>query len=150
MISLGLGLPLGAATIAMTRIFVRRTAWAQALHEALRPAVQGTGDQAILAVAAASATGEELLFRGLLVPWLGVVASSMIFGTLHQIRGRARWGWIVWATVMGLLFAGLFRATGSLVGPIVAHAMINHANLRFLRDSDPDPRPRTLGGLLRR
>ena len=28
--------------------------------------------------------------------------------------------------------------------------MINGANLRFLRDNDPSPRPRALGGLLRR
>jgi hypothetical protein len=32
----------------------------------------------------------------------------------------------------------------------VAHAMINGANLRFLRDNDPSPRTRALGGLLRR
>jgi hypothetical protein len=44
----------------------------------------------------------------------------------------------------------MFAATGSLAGPIVAHAMTNGANLRFLRDNDPSPRPRTLGGLLRR
>jgi hypothetical protein len=57
---------------------------------------------------------------------------------------------MVWATVMGLLFGCVFAATGSLAGPIVAHAMINGANLRFLRDNDPSPRPRALGGLLRR
>jgi hypothetical protein len=98
----------------------------------------------------ASAAGEELLFRGLLVPVIGVVASSIVFGALHQIRGRARWGWMVWATIMGLLFATVFAATGSLIGPLFAHAAINHSNLRFLRDSQPTPRRRALGGLLRR
>jgi membrane protease YdiL (CAAX protease family) len=57
---------------------------------------------------------------------------------------------MAWATVMGLLFGGIFAATGSLVGPIAGHALINGANLRFLRDNDPSPRPRALGGLLRR
>ena len=150
LLSLGLGVCLGAMTIAASRIMVRRVAWARALHAALRPAVHGAGDVGLLAVAVASAAGEELLFRGLLQPLLGIVVSSVVFGALHQIRGPARWGWMVWATVMGLLFGCVFAATGSLAGPIVAHAMINGANLSFLRDNDPSPRRRALGGLLRR
>jgi membrane protease YdiL (CAAX protease family) len=150
LLSLGLGVCLGAITIAATRAIVRRAQWARALHAALRPAVYGAGDAMLLALALASAAGEELLFRGLLVPTVGVLASSLVFGVLHQIRGRGRWGWMAWATLMGLLFAVVFTATGSLAGPLVAHAAINHANLRFLRDNDPDPPPRFLGGLLRR
>ena len=150
LVSAGLGVCLGATTIAASRVMVRRAAWARALHAALRPAVHGAGDAGLLAVAVASAAGEELLFRGLVQPLFGVVVASVVFGALHQIRGPARWGWMVWATVMGLLFGCVFAATGSLVGPVVAHAMINGANLRFLRDNDPSPRPRPLGGLLRR
>jgi uncharacterized protein len=150
LLSLGLGVCLGAITVMATRAVVLRAEWARALHAALRPAVHGVGDGMLLALAVASAAGEELLFRGLLVPTIGVVVSSLVFGVLHQIRGRGRWGWIAWATVMGLLFALIFTATGSLAGPLVAHAVINHANLRFLRDTDPDPRRRPLGGLLNR
>jgi membrane protease YdiL (CAAX protease family) len=152
LVSLGVGVCLGAITVAATRVMVRRTAWARALHAALRPAVQRAGDGWLLAIGVASAVGEELLFRGLLVPILGVIVSAVVFGALHQIRGRARWGWMVWATVMGILFGAAFAATGSLAGPIAAHAIINAANLRFLRDNDPEPRarPHTLGGLLRR
>jgi membrane protease YdiL (CAAX protease family) len=150
LLSLGIGLPLGAITVAVSRSIVRRVAWAHALHVALRPAVQGASDGAIVAVAAASAIGEELLFRGLLVPLIGIAASSVLFGALHQIGGRARWAWMAWATIMGTLFASLFVVTGSLLGPLVAHAAINQSNLRFLRDSDPMPQSRRLGGLLRR
>jgi membrane protease YdiL (CAAX protease family) len=149
-LSAGLGVLLGAATIAATRIVVRRTRWARELYFALQPAVQGESGATLLAVAVASGTGEELLFRGLLVPLVGVVASSIIFGVLHQVRGRARWGWMAWATVMGLVFACVFAATGNLAGPLIAHAAINYANLRFLRDHEPMPRRRALGGLLRR
>jgi hypothetical protein len=152
LLSLGVGVWLGAVTIGATRAIVRRADWARALHAALRPAVHGASDATLLALSVASATCEELLFRGLLVPTLGVLASSLVFGALHQVRGPGRWGWMAWATVMGLLFALIFVATGSLVGPLAAHAAINHANLRFLRDNDPDPRPptRSLGGLLNR
>jgi membrane protease YdiL (CAAX protease family) len=150
LVSAGLGVILGAFTIAVTPGMVRRWRWARALHLALRPAVHRAGDGALFAVAVASAVGEELLFRGLLVPLVGVVVSSVAFGVLHQIRGRARWGWIGWATAMGLLFGEVFAMTGSLLGPLLAHAAINHANLRFLRDNDPAPPRRPLGGLLRR
>jgi len=150
LLSLGLGVLLGAATILSTRALIQRFRWARALHLALRPAVHGAGDAGLWLVALASATGEELLFRGLLVPLAGVVTSSMVFGALHQVRGQARWGWMAWATVMGLLFGSVFAATGSLAGPLVAHAVINLHNLRFLRDNDPTPRRESLGGLLRR
>jgi membrane protease YdiL (CAAX protease family) len=150
LLSLGLGILLGSTTIAATPAMVRRWRWARALHLALRPAVHRAGNAALFSVAVTSAIGEELLFRGLLVPLIGVVASSIAFGLLHQIRGRARWGWMAWATIMGLLFGAVFATTGSLVGPLLAHAAINHSNLKFLRDNDPAPPRRALGGLLRR
>jgi uncharacterized protein len=150
LLSLGLGVLLGVTTILSTRVLVRRFRWARALHHALRPAVHGAGDGGLWLVALASATGEELLFRGLLVPLVGVVASSVVFGVLHQIRGHARWGWMAWATIMGALFGSMFAATGSLAGPLVAHAAVNLHNLRFLRDNDPTPHRGSLGGLLKR
>ncbi len=81
---------------------------------------------------------------------IGVVLASLIFGALHQIRGEARWWWVVSATTIGVLLALVFRASGSLLGPIAAHAAVNGVNLRYLRDNDPLPRRRRLGGLLRR
>ena len=42
----------------------------------------------------------------------------------------------------------MFALTGSLLGPIVAHAIVNGYNLMFLRNHDPAPKERRLGGLL--
>ncbi|MBS2013902.1 MAG: CPBP family intramembrane metalloprotease [Deltaproteobacteria bacterium] len=143
------GAALALLTIGATRQFVRRWDWARSLHSHLRPAVRHAGGGTLLMLGIASAIGEELFFRGLLTTTFGIVVSSIAFGLLHQTRGRARWVWAGWATVMGVLFAGLFLATGSLLGPLVAHAAINVANLRFLRDTDLDPpKLRRLGGLL--
>jgi membrane protease YdiL (CAAX protease family) len=150
LLSLGAGVALGAITVAATRVLMRRAPWARALHVALRPAVHGASNGAIAALAVASALGEELLFRGVLVPLVGVVLSSLLFGLLHQVRGPARWAWMAWATLMGTAFGAVFALTGNLAGPVLAHAVINHANLRFLRDNDPAPRKRRLGGLLER
>lgn len=150
LLSAGLGLLVATLTVAATPSVVRRWQWARELHVALRPTVDEASDGALLAVAIASATGEELFFRGLLVPLTGVIASSILFAALHQIGGKARWGWMVWAGTMGLLFGSIFAATGNLAGSLLAHAAINHHNLRFLRDHNPRPATRPLGGLLRR
>ena len=150
-LSLGLGLGVAVATIAATRAMVARFSWARQLHGDLRPVVQGADNTMILMTAIASGVGEEIFFRGLLVPWLGVWISSLAFGLLHQVRGRARWAWAAWAAIMGVLFALLFVLTGHLEGAILAHVVINTANLRFLRDHmGPAPKARALGGLLGR
>lgn len=147
--SLAGGIVLALGTIKATRHFVKRWSWARTLHNDLRPAVRHTGTSSIVILGIASAASEELFFRGLLTTTFGVIASSLAFGLLHQMRGRGRWVWAGWAAVMGFLFGALFLATGSLLGPLLAHAAINVANLRFLRDTDVDaPRPRRLGGLL--
>jgi hypothetical protein len=144
------GIVLAVLTVKATRQFVRRWGWARALHADLRPAVRHAGGGTIVVLGVASALSEELFFRGLLATTFGIIASSLAFGLLHQMRGRVRWVWAGWATVMGFLFGALFLATGSLIGPLLAHAAINIANLRFIRDTDVDPpKPRRhLGGLL--
>lgn len=150
-LSIAGGVVVAAVTIRLSRVFVRRWSWARALHNDLRTAIRDAGDVTLVVLGVASAVAEELFFRGLLVPALGLAFSSIAFGALHQLRGRAGWAWAGWAAVMGFLFGTLFLATGSLLGPIVAHAAINVANLRFIRDTEVDPpKPRRLGGLLGR
>lgn len=147
--SIASGALLGFVTVGATRLFVKRWGWARMLHADLRPSIRGAGNTTLLVLGLASGIAEELFFRGLLASALGLVFSSLAFGALHQLRGRVGWIWAGWAGVMGLLFGSLFFATGSLLGPIVAHASINVMNLRFLRDTDVEPKkPRRLGGLL--
>lgn len=147
--SVMVGAALGGLVVMLTRPMVARLGWARSLHIELRRLVakdlSGTG---IVVLAILSAFGEELLFRGLLHAWLGLVPQALIFGLVHQITGKSRWVWITWATLMGFLLGGVFELTGSLLGPIVAHAVINGFNLQYLKSHDPDPRPRPLGGLL--
>ncbi len=149
--SIALGVVVAGATIASTRALVSRAEWARELHGHLRPVVRTADDATLCFMALASGVGEELFFRGFLTPLLGVWLSSLAFGLLHQVRGRARWAWAGWAAIMGLAFALMFKLTGNLTGPIVAHVGVNVANLRYLRDTDPgSSKPRALGGLLSR
>jgi membrane protease YdiL (CAAX protease family) len=140
--SAGLGIALALLVIAGTRLSVARFSWAQRLHLELRPIAQGLALSQIVLIAGFSSLGEELLFRGLLQPWLGVLPTAVLFGVCHQIPGHSRWVWVCWATFVGLAFGAIFAATGSLVGPLLAHAVINAVNLAFLRDHDPMARRR--------
>jgi uncharacterized protein len=144
-----IGLAFGALVAFSTRIFVTRFAWARNLHQELRPVARDLSTSGIAAVALFSALGEELWFRGLLEPWVGLWLQGLAFGIVHsQLRGPSRWAWVAWATIMGLAFGVIFELTGSLLGAIAAHALINGLNLSYLKSHDPEPRRRALGGLL--
>lgn len=151
LVSIVLGGCIAGITILSSRFVVRRFGWARALHSSLRPTFADQRDGALALMAIASGVGEEIFFRGLLAPLVGIVLSSLAFGVLHQVRGRGRWAWAAWATVLGAALATLYALTGQLIGPIVAHVAINAANLRYIRDTSVEPqRPRRLGGLLDR
>jgi hypothetical protein len=141
------GVAFGALVVVCTRVAVTRFRWARELHAALRPFASSMSPGAIVAMAALSAFGEEMLFRGLLQPAIGIVPQAIIFGAVHQIPGRSRWVWVAWATLIGLALGGMFQLTGSLLGPFAAHAMVNALNLAYLKAHDPSPR-HALGGLL--
>jgi len=72
---------------------------------------------------------EELLFRGVMLPAIGmntvgIIVSSICFGILH-LGGPQQWPYVVWATTVGLLFGYSAVATGNLLVPIVAHVCTN-------------------------
>ncbi|MCL1470704.1 CPBP family intramembrane glutamic endopeptidase [Argonema antarcticum] len=72
---------------------------------------------------------EELLFRGVMLPALGLdilalVLSSLCFGILH-LSGLEQWPYVIWATVIGLVLGYSALATGNLLVPIVAHIVTN-------------------------
>ena len=139
---------LAALLVASTRIAVQRFGFAQKLHSDLRPVAQNLTLPSIVLIAMLSSLGEELFFRGFLTPRIGILAQALLFGMAHQVRGPSRWVWVAWASLVGVCFGLLFQLTGSLAGPITAHAAVNIYNLLFLRNHDPSPKDRRLGGLL--
>jgi membrane protease YdiL (CAAX protease family) len=144
-----LGLTLGLMSVAATLALVRKTTWARTLHSELRPLASGLPPLGILALAVFSSLGEELLFRSVLQPSTNIWIQALVFGLAHQLPGKARFTWALWATILGVLFGALFQTTGSLLGPLVAHATINAMNLRFLQNHQTTPSPsRTMGGIL--
>jgi hypothetical protein len=72
---------------------------------------------------------EELLFRGVMLPALGlnltaVLISSILFGVLH-LSGNNQWPYVVWATIVGFALGYCALVTGNLVVPVVAHIITN-------------------------
>jgi len=72
---------------------------------------------------------EELLFRGVMLPAIGlnavgVIISSLVFGVLH-LSGSQQWPYVVWATIVGVLLGVSAVGTGNLLVPIVAHVATN-------------------------
>lgn len=75
---------------------------------------------------------EEIFFRGLLLPKLGLIVSSVAFGLLH-LPGFKYWLYVLWATLSGALFGWLFLLTNSLWLPITAHATNNLIGMIMLK-----------------
>ncbi|MBW4697780.1 MAG: CPBP family intramembrane metalloprotease [Aphanocapsa lilacina HA4352-LM1] len=67
---------------------------------------------------------EELLFRGVALPAIGLVASSLLFGLLHIWDWR-HWPYALWATLIGLVLGVATLVSGNLVVPVVAHVLVN-------------------------
>jgi membrane protease YdiL (CAAX protease family) len=72
---------------------------------------------------------EELLFRGVMLPalglnWVGLILSSLCFGILH-LNSLQQWSYVVWVSLVGLLLGYSALSTGNLLVPVMAHVMTN-------------------------
>lgn len=127
-----IGGALGLIIVFASRLAVHRFEWARALHREFRSLLSPLTDVEIVVLAIASSLGEELFFRGALMPSVGIWASSGVFALLH-IGPRGRYlPWTIGSFVAGLLFSELYRWSGDLSGPVLAHFTVNFLNLRHV------------------
>jgi hypothetical protein len=127
-----LGLAAGLAVVVLSRMAVRRFAWAQALHRDFRSLLGPLTTREIITLALASSIGEEMLFRGALQPWIGLWPQAALFALLHIGPGRRFLPWTLSAFALGVAFGYMFLWLGDLGGPIVAHFTVNYLNLHFI------------------
>ncbi len=86
----------------------------------------------IIGIALFSGVCEELFFRGVLMTEFGVLISSIAFGGMHTLgRGTAFLG--VWSSFIGMYFAIVYKATGNLFIPMVAHTFNNFMAVSYIR-----------------
>ena len=126
------GAAVGLGIVALTRMATRRYRWARQLHTSFHDLLGPLTGREILILALASSIGEELLFRGALLPWLGPWWQAMVFALLHVGPGKRFLPWTLSALALGLGFGWLTIWTTNLGAPIAAHFLINFLNLRFI------------------
>ena len=126
------GLAVGLALVFASRMAVYRYEWARQLHRELRHMLFPLADAEIVVLAAASSVGEEMFFRGALLPSVGLIVSSAVFALLHIGPKARHLPWTLSSFGAGLLFGAMFLWTGDLTGPVIAHFLINFLNLRYI------------------
>jgi uncharacterized protein len=126
------GFLIGLGVVGLTRVATRHFAWARHLHVSFRDLLGPLTGREIMILALGSSIGEELLFRGALLPWLGPWWQAVVFALLHVGPGRRFLPWTASALVLGAGFGWLAVWTTNLGAPIAAHFTINFLNLRFI------------------
>lgn len=129
---LGLGLLAGGCVVGLSALATHFTRFGRRLADRMGEILAGLPLWQALLLAILSAGGEELFFRGALQPNVGWLAASLLFGLMHIGPGRDYVPWTVFAILVGGLLGWLFIATGNLLAPIVAHAVVNGINLPLL------------------
>jgi membrane protease YdiL (CAAX protease family) len=127
---------IGLGFVFASRYATHRFEWGRALHRDMRDLLGPLTGSEIIVLAVASSVGEEIFFRGALLPAVGLWISSAIFALLH-IGPKPRFlPWTFSSFVAGMVFGQLFLWTGDLGGPVVAHFTVNALNLRYLSTTD--------------
>ncbi len=134
------------ASIGLTLIFAafnfglffagRRFVFARPVYEflegAIFPPVRQASFAELLLGAAMAGFSEELFFRGLLQPEIGIPAASLVFGLLHG-PSRGLWPLAVWAAGAGAVLGVVYSATSNLLLPTLVHAFYDAAALIYVR-----------------
>lgn len=127
--AVALGVGAGAALWGTIPLLLRSAAMRRVWDEVLQPFSRTLATRDLVVIALLSGVSEELFFRGILLPEVGLVLSSVGFGALHALCAV----YFAWATLVGAGFGALALATDSLVAPIVAHAVYNFGALVLVR-----------------
>jgi len=136
-----IGVAVGLFVVALSRLATARFGWARRLHRDFRDLLGPLTGREILILAAASSIGEEILFRGALLPWLGLWPQAVIFALLHVGPGARFLPWTASALGMGLVFGLLYMGLGDLGAAITAHFTINFLNLHYIVRVELPPEP---------
>lgn len=99
------------------------------LEPVVGKAIVGMGWTEIIVISALAGLGEEVLFRGVLQNWLGLIPAAFIFGALHALSTT----YFVMTVLVGCYLGGLYIMTDNLWAPILTHGIYDAFALYLLR-----------------
>jgi membrane protease YdiL (CAAX protease family) len=127
-----IGVAVGLAIVFLSRFATHRLEWARVLHREFHAVVHELNSREIFLLAVFSSVGEEMFFRGALLPHIGLIPSSVLFAALH-VRPQLRFlPWTLMSLIVGLIMGLMYVNLGDLGGPIAAHFTINLLNLSYI------------------
>jgi hypothetical protein len=124
-----LGIGAGLLLLGLWRGAERLFPLARDLEDQLGSVLGPLGRSEVIALAVLSGFAEELFFRGAVQGSAGWLIAAALFALLHTGPGRAFRLWTLFALLAGPLFGGLMAQRGNLLGPVVAHFLVNAVNL---------------------
>jgi len=123
-----------AAVVLGSRWISRHTSWGRRLFAEFAQVLGGLNSRQILTLSLLAAFGEEILFRGVVQPWIGFWITAALFALFHFPAKRALIPWSLFAGVLGLALGALVIAFGSLWPAILLHFGVNFFNLHDLAE----------------
>jgi membrane protease YdiL (CAAX protease family) len=133
------GVAFGLGAVQLFRALEVRMSWLPELHAEFRAIFGRPSNGEIVLLAATSALGEEVLFRGAMLDAWGLWPSSLVFALLHIPPKRSLWPWTASSFAIGLALAGLTVWTGNLGAAVAAHFVVNLMNLVYVTRTPPKP-----------
>ncbi|MFN5857720.1 MAG: lysostaphin resistance A-like protein [Pseudanabaenaceae cyanobacterium] len=127
---LAIGIGSGLAISAMSHLFYKYwDAYRLAAEEYLNVVLKPLNWSDLIWLAVLPAMSEELLFRGVALPAVGMnltglLITSVVFGALHM-ASRRHLPYTLWAALVGIAFGTMTIATQNLLPAITAHAITN-------------------------
>jgi len=137
-IGLGLAAALPPLAVILALDWIRPRLWqgmTRTVDELLIPMLRHWSWGELLLVSLLAGLGEEIVFRGVMLPalaaWIGVYAalviSSILFGAVHAITKM----YVLYATLMGLYLGAVWLASDNLAIPILSHAAYDFVALAW-------------------
>jgi len=102
----------------------------------IEPLSRALSIKGALIVSILAGVGEELFFRGVLLPYTGVIISSILFSLAHFLVETKKYLFLasVYAGI-GILFGILLELTNTLWVPIIFHILYDFLAILFFRST---------------
>jgi hypothetical protein len=126
LLGIGLGLAISATSAVVYRLW---PAYRQSANLYLEMVVKPLAWPDLVWLGLLPGLSEELLFRGVMLPalglnWIGLTISSLCFGALH-LSSLKHWPYMLWAMTVGGVLGASALSTGNLFVPLAAHVVTN-------------------------